>query len=990
MKIKLESIIFTGDWQLDVANIANVERTVDDIIDHARAHGAQYVIHTGDVKDALSPIDGRVINAMVRMAQKMNRAKLHVYSMAGNHDYYATTNGSESWAGFLRSIGWHCFEEPTNVEIGGWEVFFFPFAFDVLKLKDELAKTKPKTAANALQVFHQGLMGARLSMLRRADSEPLTVPDLHAYRYLWSIGGHYHAQHNVEANVYYCGSPFCTRWDEANQTKGFMVVKANGELHGLPSSIPGWFDPSWPGFPEDNVLPCGARVRVSVPLERGVEPGAAIAHATGRAEALYTGADIVVAPTVIDRTTTLSDVKGDATDNELVDAYVKATFEGEPANVQFQLREILYDAVARVSSHRRADLQVTFDFFEGENFLSFEKLVLDYHNPAGLRVVYGINEDRPGRSNGSGKTGLIQAPLAVLFGETLKGQKHDGLKRRGCGRARSYGRLGMTLADGRALVVERSRQPVHVKLWLDGADISTGKGDAEIKRDMEKLTGLTFEVAAAALYVDQREVNQLLVGRPAERKAVLAAFLNQERFAKAVALVKAQADTLTATMRTWETLRTTTEAQVESYEGMLELLRTRRTDEADEADRRAEALKAEGLELGKQKQAVVAEYDKLAPKFRDLEAAVGVALEAHQAARAVTSGFGARRVIAERSLAEALETKPTKCFECGAPLKPKDVSAIVPGLRKQVEDLTAQQAQAKKTEDAKAADIEKARKALKPVAEAIEDLRRRGGVLDYAIGEKRTAYKAALQAAENFRTQQHGNETEYINKLRRCRAYLRNFPHFRATLDKDMAVLQMAIRALNRDGIPAMMAALLCPRLNASATHYAHLLGDGTINVVFSMDGDELAVDVANPTGGESVRDQSAGELRMAALVTTLALRDSVRSNVLFLDEMSLGLDALSARELARGITQLKDRFASIFVTSHDPYVLNGLEDYTTIEVRKQNGISKVTTGIHTADRTAPEAQDDVQGQGGEGRGSDAGYGAGRTTKGSQRARRAQ
>lgn len=985
----MEPIIFTGDWQLDVANIANVEATVDDIIAHARAHGVRHVVHTGDVKDALSPIDGRVINAMVRFAQKMYAAKLHVHCLMGNHDYYSTTRGAESWMAFLSSIGWACADAPVNVNIGGWEMFLFPYAFDVEGLKAALASTGPHPKKlNNIQVFHQGLMGAKLSELRRADSEPLTVADLHPERYMWSIGGHYHAQHCVDGNVWYCGSPFCTRWDEANQTKGFLLLDARGALVPLASSIPGWYDPSWPGFPER--VPAGARVRVPVALEKGVEPSAAIAHATGRAEALYTGAQIVVNPTVVDRSTTVTDIKGDATDDDLVDAYVEATFEQEHPDVQFALRGCLYAAVAEVASHRRADLQVTFDAFEGENFLSFEKLTINYH-AKGLWVVYGVNDDRPGRSNGSGKTSYIQAPLAVLWGRTLKEQKHDGLKRRDTPRgARSYGRLSMTLADGRALVVERSRQPVHVKLWLDGEDISTGKADAQITRDIEKLTGLTAEVMQAALYVDQREVNKLLTGQPAERKAVLAAFLNTERYTKAQEAVKRSVDALSREIGKWDTYRATVEANVQSYTEMLEKLRVRRSEEAELLERRAESIKAEGIALGEQKQAVNLKHAAVLVEVQTLNRAVEVAMEAYQQARGDTSGYAARLITLERNLADARKKQPDKCFTCGAPLKPKDMTKVIQSLEEAITPLKEQRDQARQAEETKLAEWEKAKAAAKPKADALAALVSEGNTLTYAIQEKRRDYLGAKQAADAAKETEHGDETEYQRKLRRCQAYLRNFPHFRAELDADMAVLQMALRALGRDGIPAMVASLLCPRLNASAAHYSHLLGDGTIGVAFTMDADGLAVEVVNPTGGESVKDQSTGELRIAALITTLALRDNVRSNVLFLDEMSLGLDSLSARELARGVTQLKERFPAIFITSHDPYVLNGLEDYGTIEIRKKDGISKVTTGVHTVDRGAPQAQEAIQSAGGGGRASNAGSGAGKGTQEGQRTRRQQ
>lgn len=968
--MRLEPLLFTGDWQLDVASMAAVEQTVDDIIQHARTHKVRCVVHTGDVKDALSPIDGRVTNAMIRAARKLNDAGLTVVCAIGNHDRYATTGGAESWADFLNQLGWHCFEEPGFCDLGGWHLFVAPYAFDVAALKERIALHKPPDASRSIQVFHQGLMGARLSMLRRADAEPLTVADLHPERYRYCIGGHYHAQHCVEANVWYCGSPFCTRWDEANQRKGFLLLKVDGTLVSLPSSLPGWYDPSWPEFPAE--IPAGARVRVSVKLESGADPQTAVNREVAKAAKLYAGAEIVPAPLAIEHTTGFADVHIDADDAALVRAYVDATYSNEHPDTQFALREYIARVLASVPGQRRAELKVSLDRITLENFLSFEHLELDYRQPTGLRVVYGINEDRPGHSNGSGKTSLIQAPLAVLFGETLKGQKHDGLKRRGCGKARSFGRLELTISTGQQLVVERSRQPQYVKLWLDGTDISTGKGDNEIKRDIEKLTGLTMEVAEAAMYVDQREVNKLLTGKPAERKAVLAAFLDFERYTKAAEFVKRDMAAHRANAAEWHTYVATVKAQAQSYEDVLVKLQSRRADEAEQHDRDAAEYKAEHDKLIGRKQSLTASLQKLAPKLNKLANDVRVAEAAHKAEAAEVSGFGREAMLVDQAIGQASRKKPTHCATCGAPLKQQNAEAVISELRKQLASIESHRTAALKRMERAKLELSKAQDALEPVERERAKLASAAGVLDYAIAEKAAAFRAALKRAETARQREHGDETEYTRKLSRARRYLRNYEHFAEALAYDESLLQMAARSLSRDGVPAMVSTLLCPRLNASAAHYAHLIADGTIGVNFEMDEDELTVSVHNPTGGESVRDQSAGELRIAALVTTLALLDFMRVNVLFLDEMSLGLDAEAARELARGVSQLKHRFPTIFITSHDPYVLNGLEDYTLIEVRKKDGISRVTTGVCSADREAPEPQSYVPRKSREGRASDA------------------
>ncbi len=990
-----DPIILTGDWQLDVSCLELVEQTVTDIIAHAQTHGVKNLIHTGDVKDALSPIDGRVINSMVRQAERLRAAGLTVYCTLGNHDYYATTAGSQSWLGFLRSLGWHVFDTPDKRHISGWDFFFFPFSFDVEKLREDLKNfgpVKSNSALPAIQIFHQGIMGARLSVLRRADTEALTVDDLHPERYAFSVGGHFHDQHHVERGVWYCGSPFCTSWAEANQTKGFFLLRASKDgfhLDSLRSSIPGWYDPAWPDFPA--VVPTGARVRVHVPMELGVNPTAAIDRHTIIAETKYEGAVIHAVPKPITHTTLVGEVQGDSSDASLVDMYVDGTFDKLDPDTRFELRDYIHRVVGAMSTHRRADLQVHFKTLEAENWLSFEKLFIDYEKPGGIRVVTGTNLDRPGHSNGSGKTAYIHALLAVLTGETLKEQKHGGLKRRGIGaRVRSFGKLTCTLGDGREMVIERSRQPVYVKLWVGGADESTGKGDQEIQRTIAKLTGFNLEVAGAALYVDQREVNQLLVGRDAERKAVLAAFLNLERFAKGLVSVKADVTNLLDYIRNLDSTAQAEQRLLESYRGTLATLTNRREDEAAQWDAEAARLAGERTKHADAWKVAKAAHTAAHNAETAQAGLVQTAQQAYDKARIESSTHGSRKTSAELDLSAAQRAQPTTCPTCGGPLQVKDRTALIADAKKRVATHTKAHADAVKLEAPLLAALQVAQRPMPGLRDATQEAYSKVQVAEQAGRTAATQQAAAVAKAAELRSGQRADEGQYKVKVLRSQAYLRNFPRMRQAFDEDLGVLNLAARALSRDGIPSLVASMLCPRLNQSAAYYSRVLGDGAISVEFVMDGEDLMVQMQNPMGGENVKDQSAGELRIAALITTLALRDSVRTNVLFLDEMSLGLDGAGARDLARGISQMGERFPSIFITSHDANVMNGLQDYTTIEVVKENGISRVqdSPGLLTAHSGAQATEGQLHTAGQSRSPSDAGESAGASPKRRQRAGR--
>ena len=159
---------------------------------------------------------------------------------------------------------------------------------------------------------------------------------------------------------------------------------------------------------------------------------------------------------------------------------------------------------------------------------------------------------------------------------------------------------------------------------------------------------------------------------------------------------------------------------------------------------------------------------------------------------------------------------------------------------------------------------------------------------------------------------------------------------------KKLKFLTYAEQILARDGLPAYLIRMICPQLNAAAEYFSELFAEGQIKVRFDIDDGEIRIHIINPTGGESLNDQSIGERRIAALITSFALRDAgVKCNVLILDEPGDGLDLVNARMFALGLGKMKDQFGSIFITSHNQHILEELAGERQIIIEKMNGISK-------------------------------------------------
>jgi DNA repair exonuclease SbcCD ATPase subunit len=153
---------------------------------------------------------------------------------------------------------------------------------------------------------------------------------------------------------------------------------------------------------------------------------------------------------------------------------------------------------------------------------------------------------------------------------------------------------------------------------------------------------------------------------------------------------------------------------------------------------------------------------------------------------------------------------------------------------------------------------------------------------------------------------------------------------------------EFCARIVGRDGLPAHLCAVTAPALNQAAARYSEVFTEGEIGLTFNSD---LNLEILNLHGGKTIKGQSAGELRMAAIIAALSFRDVLVShNILVLDEPSEGLDPISAAAFARGMNGVVERFQHVLVISHSGPLLAELEPDHRITVTKENGVSSIVS----------------------------------------------
>lgn len=925
-------ILFSSDWQAEYENLQLCQKAADEIKGICSRLGVGALVLCGDLKHQYNPIDTRVVTFWLRTIESWKKGGLHVWIDLGNHDRVGIHVDKQNWFPILRRSGAKCFDEPDIIDLGGKAaIAFLPFRTSgVLLRREAMDLSRGLGNRRGILVFHGDIKSARYNVLESAQSVgDVSVGDICAEKYVHCVGGHIHLQQKVSQNVWYVGSPFATDWGEANQRKGYLLYDTATERLGrVRSSIPGWYDPSWPGFKEAKPASWeGARIRINVNVSSTKHITEELRAAKEKAELEYEGADVVIRPVLHAVGTAKRGIRLEDSDRRKIEIY---TDEMLPAELKQQRKEIsdyMAGVLAQGGGMARDGGLVKFKSVRAENFLSFKKL--EYSFEPGLHVITGENQDRRGKSNGAGKSSYLQ-PLAVaLFGQTFKGQKHDHWANRWEQKGARC-KVWLTDAQNRAITVERKRKPAFLQLRINKEVIESGNRPEDTQRLIEQTIGYTWETLANAIYIDQTRAHLMLSGTEGERKTFLAKLQNLERFERARKRVNAEKQLLVMDLDIVRGRIATATNEISSL--------TQTIDEAKEILALGANVKENltfVLNKYESKKYELLEWEDWAKgKLKGLDEFIG-SIKEKMEHRFKLAAHAQWSMLAANKIVRSLEKLGIKCETCQSELDEKKTKELIK-VKKTVVEVQEETHQRHMTIYAELQEKlnewnEKRSKYLrnKELGQEVANLR------DEYIKAKETAAQYEKQQVLIYQLKDRIVLLEEQLKSRRARAK-----------DKEQFVKQLEFmeKAFSRNGLPAYLNAQVCPLLNLAAQKYSDLFTQSEIQVRFEVDEEgALDVQVLNVSGGEGVEDQSEGELKMASLITSFAVREAApKTNLLILDEPGHGLDALSAKQFARALKIVAQDYQTVLLTSHNEHILNALEGADIVKVIKHKGESSV------------------------------------------------
>lgn len=568
-----------------------------------------------------------------------------------------------------------------------------------------------------------------------------------------------------------------------------------------------------------------------------------------------------------------------------------------------------------------------------ENFLSFGEVEFDFEH-AGFVLVEG--------RNGSGKSGMVDGVLWCLFGETLRGYKHDRVVHRKVGEG-----CVVTVrlrTDGKEWGVTRARKHKKLKnsLTIDAPGFVMA-GDADAQAEIERRLGCSYKTFLSSVVFGQDRAYRFSSLTDAEQKKILDEVIGVERFAQACAAARKQASSVQDDLETnRRALEKTTRARDDAEADAVDLA-VKDADFAANQKRKIEAEAAKLADVKRQLSKARRVYDVAALRkasdaaVKDLaaaERAVDKTVEADASARSHVERVKARRDEAAAKLKR--QRKADTCPACGQKVNAKKHAEALNELSKEISALETELLDVQGVADDLASVLAGERDKLKAARDAVAAAQKAVTAGAAAEGEiiglrRRAADHEArvkeLEAEEN-------PYAALAAKARSRHAQLAaDADQLAAYIEGDEAKLRRAefwVKAYGASGLRSLLVDSSLPLLNEEAARVSRVLTGGSIRVEFSATTeqksgkvvDRFEVRVDNKDGAGDYAGNSSGERAKVDLCVGLALQRLVASrspaafNLAVFDEVFDHLDAASHEPVIEVLSELdKD---SVLVVSHD------------------------------------------------------------------------
>ncbi|MCB5366922.1 AAA family ATPase [Collinsella aerofaciens] len=620
-----------------------------------------------------------------------------------------------------------------------------------------------------------------------------------------------------------------------------------------------------------------------------------------------------------------------------------------------------------------------------QNFLSIKEAELKIDNQ-GLVLIEGKNlTSNKFKSNGSGKSSLLDSIVYAIYDTTSKGLRADDIVNN------KVGKNTAVILEGRkgedVYRIERyrkhSKYKNKVKLFLNDKEI-TGKSASETNKMIEKIVGIDYNTFINSIMFSQGNgAGRFALATDKEKKEILEGLVNLEIYAEAQNIakdrVKAKEAEIAEKQREGERLKWELEQvdQLEqqdkrNYENTKELI----VKEQNKLKTTIDTMTTFAKENYPQKEAFLNEIEELKKKrdeFHNID---------------ITSYMEAMNKASQelrdcKNLVEKLNKDKTdlvnkykqvqmstNCPMCGNPLDPVHREQEMNSLKEQLKEVLIQLklAEPKQAEAEEA--FQKAQSEYLEKKAIYDNTNSQFRQIVNLIQEKERQvqqYEHTLQAYKNEVERIKGT-LETLRKIpepkprdeerEKIKAKIKVQKEELLALEKEKKQLEDVVKVFSNSGVKSHVLDLITPFLNERANKYISVLSGPDMEIKFSTqtrnkDGsvsDKFDLQILNRAGGDKYTAQSEGEKKRADLSISLAIQDLVlqkansSTNFVIYDEVFDALDEVGCENVVTLLRERLKEVGTIFVITHSEHLKPLFEKSITV-VKDKDGTSTIQEG---------------------------------------------
>ena len=635
-----------------------------------------------------------------------------------------------------------------------------------------------------------------------------------------------------------------------------------------------------------------------------------------------------------------------------------------------------------------------FKHIEIEGFLSIGSAKLDLAN-RGLVLIEGKNlDDSSARSNGAGKSSIVDGLCWCLYGKTARGLSGEEVinhKSKSC-------QVTVWVEEGDSCYkVTRSRKGKTAELSLtlndkDGEKVLTKGTIAETQIAIEKVMGCPYAVFVAAVYAGQEAMPDLPAMTDKQLKELLESVIGVEKLSTAYRLAQAEAveakHALDKTAVRLDMLKTQLDDKKRELDYIEHLEEEQKNTIAEQVKNATDEVNHRELmleEVTKRAAEVLPEKEEIKNKINVLDETISniqvfqskanmaqaTARDARIAVTRAESNFDTLKNIAKSLANDASQVASrigTKCKECGKEYTAEDIKPA-----KEAAVVKAKQA---------VLEAQNAKKEVERLAAIADDLERKAEEANKAVPNSdclvmKNTLLGEYQRLERYQTAVDNTKAELANSKKNLESLKRmaetridtTIPVKNAIKDLEESITKVQADYYNCENKVAVLDACkdifgptgvrqhvldtVTPILNDRTARYLDVLSDGKLQAVWTTltrtkkgeVKEKFNIMVSNRVGGGSFESLSGGEKRKVRVACCLALQELVASRAtkpieLFIaDEVDHALDDAGVERLIGVLNEKAECCKSLFVISHNP-LRNWIEN--TITVIKHDGISTI------------------------------------------------